>query len=117
MDGQGRHAVFEELSSAPAAMPAGKFADAYGCMPGRCLQTAEIGKKTLFKARPMTEFASISVPDSPETGKDVDVKKEEANLVTPDDDDDSAIGAEDLCIADEKDQNVLEEMSKAKEEN
>ena len=41
MDGQGRHAVFEELSSAPAAMPAGKFADAYGCMPGHCLQTAD----------------------------------------------------------------------------
>ena len=32
-DADGRHAVFEELSSSPAAMPAGKFADAYGCPP------------------------------------------------------------------------------------
>ena len=40
-DADGKHAVFEELSSSPAAMSAGKFADAYGCMPGNILQTAD----------------------------------------------------------------------------
>ena len=40
-DADGKHAVFEELSSSPAAMSAGKFADAYGCMPGNIIQTAD----------------------------------------------------------------------------
>ena len=40
-DAEGKHAVFEELSSSPAAMSAGKFADAYGCMPGNTIQTAD----------------------------------------------------------------------------
>ena len=37
----GKHAIFEELSSAPAAMSAGKFADAYGSMPGHIIETAD----------------------------------------------------------------------------
>ena len=40
-DGEGKHAVFEELFSSPAAMSAGKFADAYGCMPGNAIQAAD----------------------------------------------------------------------------
>ena len=40
-DADGKHAVFEELSSSPAAMSAGKFADAYGCMPGNIIQLAD----------------------------------------------------------------------------
>ena len=40
-DGDGKFAVFEELSSSPAAMSAGKFADAYGCMPGNIIETAD----------------------------------------------------------------------------
>ena len=38
---EANHAVFEELSSSPAAMPAGNFADVHGCMPGHVLQTAD----------------------------------------------------------------------------
>ena len=40
-DADGKHAVFEELSSSPAAMSAGKIADAYGCMPGNAIQTTD----------------------------------------------------------------------------
>ena len=48
-DGEGKFAVFEELSSSPGAMSAGKFADAYGCMPGNTLQTAEEHNHILVK--------------------------------------------------------------------
>ena len=40
-DGDGNYATFEELSSSPAAMSSGKFADAYGSMPGHTIETAD----------------------------------------------------------------------------
>ena len=40
-DGDGNYAIFEELSSSPAAMSSGKFADAYGAMPGNIIETAD----------------------------------------------------------------------------
>ena len=38
-DGEGNYAIFEELSSSPAAMSSGKFADAYGSMPGYIIES------------------------------------------------------------------------------
>ena len=40
-DGDGSYAIFEELSSSPAAMSSGKFADAYGSTPGNVIETAD----------------------------------------------------------------------------
>ena len=40
-DGLGNYAIFEELSSSPAAMSSGKFADAYGSLPGYIIGTAD----------------------------------------------------------------------------
>ena len=40
-DGEGNYAIFEELSSSPAAMSSGNFADAYGSMPGNIIETAD----------------------------------------------------------------------------
>ena len=40
-DGEGKFALFEELSSSPAAMSAGKLADLYGCFPGKVIETAD----------------------------------------------------------------------------
>merc|ERR1711980_52262 len=37
----GHAAVFEELSSGPAAMEAGRFCDLWGCAPGNSLSTAD----------------------------------------------------------------------------
>ena len=49
-DAQGNHAIFEELSSSPAAMSAGKLADAYGSMPGHIIETAD-GEQAYPQAR------------------------------------------------------------------
>ena len=40
-DAEGKFALFEELSSSPAAMSAGKLADLYGCFPGNVIETAD----------------------------------------------------------------------------
>ena len=40
-DAEGNYAIFEELSSSPAAMCAGKFADADGSLPGHVIETAD----------------------------------------------------------------------------
>ena len=40
-DADGNFALFEELSSSPAAMSAGKLADVYGCFKGHVLETAD----------------------------------------------------------------------------
>ena len=41
LDGFGNCAVFEELSSSPASMEAGKFCDLWGCLPGHTIQSAD----------------------------------------------------------------------------
>ena len=40
-DGRGSIALFEELSSSPASMEAGKFCDLWGCMPNHTVQGAD----------------------------------------------------------------------------
>ena len=40
-DAYGHAAVFDELSSSPAAMEAGKFCDSYGLLPGHCTKQAD----------------------------------------------------------------------------
>ena len=40
-DGWGNAAVFEELSSSPASMEAGKMCDLWGSMPGHTIQAAD----------------------------------------------------------------------------
>ena len=43
-------AVFEELTSAPAAMEAGRMCDLWGCAPGNQLSTAD-GVQAYVQAR------------------------------------------------------------------
>jgi len=40
-DGWGNAAVFEELSSSPASMEAGKICDVWGCVPGHSIQAGD----------------------------------------------------------------------------
>ena len=49
-DETGSFAIFQDLSSAPAAMSAGKMADAYGLLPGHDTQLAD-GEQAYIQAR------------------------------------------------------------------
>ena len=40
-DQDNRRAIFQEITSCPATMEAGKIADAYGMLPGHTIQMAD----------------------------------------------------------------------------